>query len=107
MGYAADRSGRAAGAASAGPAARRGADDRVLRACADARSRRSCAADGGPTGGRAQALRQLGARAGYRRAQDLTGRHPAAYGPLRAAAGGTVGGSADCRDLRSWQGTFQ
>ena len=38
-----------------------GADDRVLRARADARSRRSCAADGGPTGGRAQALRQLGA----------------------------------------------
>ena len=74
MGYAADRSGRAAGAASAGSAARRGADDRVLRARADARSRRSCAADGGPTGGRAPALRQLGARAGYRRAQDLTGR---------------------------------
>ena len=43
---------------------------------------RSCAADGRPTGGRAQALRQLGAQAGYRRAQDLTGRHPAAYGPL-------------------------
>ena len=39
MGYAADRSGRAAGAARADPAAHRGADDRVLRARADARSR--------------------------------------------------------------------
>ena len=105
MGYAADRSGRAARAARAGPAARRGA---ACRPCSNGTDpRRTCAADGGPTGGRAQALRQLGARAGHRRAQDLTGRHPAAYGPLRAAAGGTVGGSADCRDLRSWQDTFQ
>ena len=52
MGYAADRSGGAAGAARAGPAAHRGADDRVLRARAGARSRRSCSADGGPAGGR-------------------------------------------------------
>ena len=77
---AADRSGRAAGAARAGPAAHRGAACRLRSHGAD--SRCTCAADGGPTGGRTQALRQLGARAGYRRAQDLTGRHPAAYGPL-------------------------
>ena len=39
-------------AAGAGAVAHRGADDRVLRACADARSRRSCAAVGRPAGGR-------------------------------------------------------
>ena len=66
MGYAADRSGRAAGAARADPAAHRGADDRVLRARASARSRRSCAADSGPAGGRPQALRHCNFRAGHR-----------------------------------------
>ena len=44
-------SARGSTAAGAGPAARRGADDRVLRACAHARSRRSCAVDGGTDGG--------------------------------------------------------
>ena len=43
-----DAAGSALGAPAggAGAAAYRGADDRVLRACADARSRRSCAAVG-------------------------------------------------------------
>ena len=34
-------------------------------------------------------------RAGYRRAQDLPGQFPAAYGSSCAADGRTVGGSAD------------
>ena len=63
MGYAADRSGRAAGAARAGPAARRGASCRLCSNGTD--PRRTSAADGGP-----------------------------------------AGGSADCRDLRSWSCAF-
>ena len=48
-----DAAGSALGAPAtgAGAAAHRGADDRVLRARADARSRRSCAADGETHGG--------------------------------------------------------
>ena len=45
----------------ADPAAHFGADDRVLRARADARSRRSCAADSGLSGRSAQDPRQVGA----------------------------------------------
>ena len=40
----------------------------------------------------------VASRAGYRRAQDLSGQNPAATcGPASSAEGGTVGGCADCR----------
>ena len=57
-------------------------------------------------GGRPRAPRHaVTCRAGHRSAQDPTGPHPALCG-FRAAAGGTVRGSADCRDSRSWQRAF-
>ena len=78
MGYAADRSGRAAEAARAGPEARRGA---ACRLCSNGTDpRRTSAADGGPAGGRPQALRHCNSRAGHRSAQDPTGLHPASCG---------------------------
>ena len=87
--------GRAALAARAGSAAHSGADYRDHRACADARC--SCAADGGPAGERPEDPRHLvSCRAGYRCAQDqFPQQHfPANLTPC-AAAGGTVGGSAN------------
>ena len=61
-------------------------------------ARCSCAADGRPGGGHledhCQAL-ACSCGAGYRRAQDHPGHHPAALGAFGAsAAGGTAGGSA-------------
>ena len=87
----------------AGAAAHRGAGSRDF--CARSGPRCSCAADGGGTGGRilSEVRRACGCRAGYRCAEDLAGHGSASYGGLFTsdADGGTVGGSADCRDLRS------
>ena len=53
------------------------------------------AADGGTVGGHALSSGYSCCRAGYRRAQDHPGPHPAALGAFGAsAAGGTAGGSA-------------
>ena len=68
-----------------------GADHRDLRTCADDRC---CAAVGGPACGRPQVLRHVfvcGCRAGDRSARI----HPTANSGSRAAAGGTVVGSAN------------
>ena len=96
-------------ATGAGAAAHRGAGSRDL--CARSGPRCSCATDGGGTGGRilSEVRRACGCRAGYRCAEDLAGHGSASYGGLFTsdADGGTVGGSADCRDLRSWQTTFR
>ena len=78
---------------------------RVLRACADPRSRRSRAADGRTVGGCLESLRPVAARAGYRSAQD----HSSGWGlasccSSQAAAGGTVGGSADYARVRTCGG---
>ena len=67
-------------------------------------SRCSCAADGGTVAECPSVLRRAsacGCRAGYRRAQDLTGHYSAALGGLSAstADGGPVGGCANCRVL--------
>ena len=67
-------------------------------------SRCSCAADGGAVAECPSVLRHASAgdcRAGYWRAQDLTGQDCAALGRLSASAadGGPVGGCADCRVL--------
>ena len=67
----------------AGTAAGRGASCRPCLHGADPGC--TCAAGGGPTGGRGQALRQFRSRADYRNAQDLL------------AIPSSVGGSADCR----------
>ena len=77
------------------PAAHRGADDRVFRSCAHARSRCSCAADVRTVGGCLADPRHVHAcRAGYRHAQDLSRQHSTACRASCAAAGGTVGGRA-------------
>ena len=74
-----------------------------LRAC----TRCSCAADGGPTGGRAHALRLRGPRAGDRSAQDLVSILSSSRGSCRHADGGAVGGSATacgaCRALAAFK----
>ena len=85
-------------AASEGGAAHRGAQRGVLFR-ADPRC--SGAADGGPTGGGVPAPRFPHSRAGCRSAQDLIfiSSFLQAPGAFRAAAGGTVGGSAYDRIL--------
>ena len=71
-----------------GSAAHHGADDRVFRARADARSRRSCTADGGTVGGCPEIIRQVVGRAGCRSAKDYSsGWGPAPRCSSQAAAG--------------------
>ena len=57
----------------------------------------SCAAAGGPAGGRAYTLRSPCSRTSYRSAQGLVAIPRVSYGSERAADGGTAGGSADDR----------
>ena len=82
--------------AGAGLAAHLGARCRCLSLREETRC--SCAADGERAVGRLQASGHRVVWASYRRAQDLTRHHPAAFGgsrPTSSADGGTVGGSAD------------
>ena len=85
-------------------AAGRSAATRRHRVRTRPESRCSCAARGGPAAERPPVLRHVsagGCRAGYRRAQDLTGQDSAALGGLSAstADGGPAGGSAHDRFL--------
>ena len=82
-------------AASAGSAAHRGPDRRCRVGVTD--SRRSGAADGGPTDGVARGLRLPRSRAGHQSARDFVAIPLSSHGSFRAADGGTVGGSPqDC-----------
>ena len=83
-------------------AAHRGAQDRGVPVRSDPRC--SCAADGRSGGGSAAEDRRgvsCGACAGCRRAQDLFGPHPTAFGGTSYEDGGAVGGSADGARMRT------